>query len=120
MAKVWIEAALNGPWSRARQPGIPVAVEEIVADGIAAADAGAAIVHVHAYDPSTGQQKDEWETYARIIEGIRAKVDMIVYPTIPLAGSDYASANAQRRFAHTGDSYRLPVVRRPDGSARRH
>ena len=27
-------AALNGPWSRARQPGIPVAVEEIVADGI--------------------------------------------------------------------------------------
>ncbi len=103
MSKVWIEAALNGPWSRARQPGIPVAVEEIVADGIAAADAGAAIVHVHAYDPSTGQQKDEWETYARIIEGIRAKVDVIVYPTIPLAGSDYASANAQARFAHTAE-----------------
>ena len=25
----WIEAALNGPWGRERQPGIPVAVEEI-------------------------------------------------------------------------------------------
>jgi len=23
MRKVWIEAALNGPWSRALQPGIP-------------------------------------------------------------------------------------------------
>ena len=91
MNKVWIEAALNGPWGRERQPGIPMTVDEIVADGLAAADAGAAIIHLHAYDPATGRQKDEWETYARIIEGIKAKADVIVYPTIPLAGSDYAS-----------------------------
>ena len=110
MGKVWIEAALNGPWGRERQPGIPVAVEEIVADGIAAADAGAAIVHVHAYDPSTGRQHDTWETYARIIEGIRAKVDVILYPTIPLAGSDYASANAQQRFAHTAELARRGLL----------
>jgi 3-keto-5-aminohexanoate cleavage enzyme len=37
MRKVWIEAALNGGWSRALQPGIPVTVEEIVAEGIACA-----------------------------------------------------------------------------------
>jgi len=103
MNKIWIEAALNGPWGRDRQPGIPVTVEEIVADGLAAAGAGAAIVHLHAYDPATGQQKDEWETYARIIEGIRRKADVIVYPTIPLAGSDYASVNVQRRYAHTAE-----------------
>ena len=109
MAKVWIEAALNGPWGRERQPGIPVAVGEIVADGVAAADAGAAIIHVHAYDASTGRQNDQWETYARIIEGIRAKADVIVYPTIPLAGSDYASANAQQRFAHTAELARRGV-----------
>jgi uncharacterized protein (DUF849 family) len=100
---IWIEAALNGPWGRKRQPGIPVTVDEIVADGLASANAGAAIIHVHAYDPATGLQKDEWETYARIIDGIRAKTDVIVYPTIPLAGSDYASVNAQRRFAHTAE-----------------
>jgi TPR repeat protein len=41
MRKVWIEAALNGGWSRALQPGIPVTVEEIVAEGIACARAGA-------------------------------------------------------------------------------
>ena len=101
MSKVWIEAALNGPWGRERQPGIPVTVDEIIADGVAAADAGAAIIHVHAYDAISGHQDDQWELYARIIEGIRAKADVIVYPTIPLAGSGYASANAQRRFAHT-------------------
>jgi 3-keto-5-aminohexanoate cleavage enzyme len=103
MRKVWIEAALNGPWGRERQPGIPVDIEEIIADGVAAAEAGAAIIHVHAYDVSTGRQRDEWEIYACIIEGIRSKVDAIVYPTIPLAGSDFAAANAERRFAHTAE-----------------
>ena len=72
MSKVWIEAALNGPWGRERQPAIPVTVEEIVAEGLAAADAGAAIIHIHAYDPKTGRQNDQWDTYARIIEEIRA------------------------------------------------
>ena len=45
MRPVWIEAALNGPWGRERQPGIPVTVEEIVADGIACAAAGAGFIY---------------------------------------------------------------------------
>ena len=102
MRKVWIEVALNGPWGRARQPGIPIAEAEIIADGIACAEAGAAIIHLHAYDPATGRQRDDWQIYARIIEGIRARVDALVYPTIPLAGSAYAGAegDAAARFAH--------------------
>jgi 3-keto-5-aminohexanoate cleavage enzyme len=98
--KIWIEASLNGPWGRNRQPNIPVRVEEIVAEGVAVAKAGCAIVHVHAYDEQTGRQRDDWETYARIIEGIRAQADVIVYPTIPLAGSSYAGDRTRRRFAH--------------------
>ncbi|MBC7799945.1 MAG: 3-keto-5-aminohexanoate cleavage protein, partial [Gemmatimonadaceae bacterium] len=98
-----------GPWGRARQPGNPVTVAEIVADGIAAAQAGAAIVHLHAYDDATGRQCDEWPLYARIIEGIRAKVDAIVYPTIPLAGSDYAGSGA-RRFGHAEELARRGLL----------
>ena len=90
MAKVWIEAALNGAWTRERQPAIPISVAEIVADGVAAVKAGAAIVHLHAYDASTGRQRDDYEIYAPIIEGIRAKADAIVYPTLPITGSGYA------------------------------
>ncbi len=107
--KVWIEAALNGPWGRERQPGMPITVEEIVADGIAAAQAGAAIVHLHAYDEATGRQRDEWPLYARIIEGIRAKADVIVYPTIPLAGSEYAGS-AARRFGHAAELARRGLL----------
>ena len=81
---VWLEAALNGPWSRSRQRLIPITVAECVADGIACARAGAAVIHVHAYDPDSGLQNDDAETYVRIIEGIRAVEDVIVYPTLPL------------------------------------
>ena len=101
MQRTWIEAALNGPWSRNRQPGIPDTVDAIVAEGIACAAAGACIVHVHAYDGG-GPQTFDWQVYARIIEGIRAKVDVPVYPSIPSAGIGVGPlpADAWARFAH--------------------
>lgn len=101
--KTWLEVSVNGPWSRDRQPRIPISVKEIVADGIACARAGAAIVHVHAYDEQTGRQKDDADLYIAIIEGIREKEDVIVYPTLPFAGSVDAPQmmTAQMRFAHT-------------------
>ena len=85
MPKIWLEAALNGPWGRKNQPNIPVTVAEVVADGIAAARAGASVIHVHAYNPDTGVQNDSPDIYAAIVEGIRAQVDAIVYPTISSA-----------------------------------
>src|SRR5918992_1411902 len=85
MNKTWLEVALNGSWGKARQPAIPVSVHDIVAQGIACAREGAAIVHVHAYDEASGRQNDSAEVYARIIEGIRERIDCIVYPTIPFA-----------------------------------
>lgn len=98
---IWVEAAINGPWGKERQPGIPIAIEAIVADGIAVVEAGAAIVHLHVYDVETGRQRDDWELYARAIEGIRAKVDAIVYPTIPIMGSAYAGdMHGSGRYTH--------------------
>ena len=101
MRKVWIEAALNGAWSRALQPGIPDTVEAIVAEGVACARAGAAIIHTHAYDGG-GRQTFDWQVYARIIEGIRAAVDVPVYPSFPAALGEggEASRDGASRFAH--------------------
>jgi uncharacterized protein (DUF849 family) len=97
---VWLEVALNGPWARTVQPGIPITVGELIADGIACARAGAAIVHVHAYDERTGRQRDDAETYRRIIEGIREQEDVIVYPTLPVMGGPDAprAMTAPERF----------------------
>ncbi|HUF21954.1 MAG TPA: 3-keto-5-aminohexanoate cleavage protein [Burkholderiales bacterium] len=102
LKKTWIEAALNGPWSRGRQPDAPLSVDELVEQGIACAKAGAAIIHVHAYDESTGRPSDDAQTYARIIEGIRRKVDAIVYPAVPAAGLPGSSElrTPEQRYAH--------------------
>lgn len=99
MRKVWIEAALNGAWSRALQPGIPDTVEAIVAEGVACARAGAAIIHTHAYEGG-GAQTFDWQVYARIIEGIRRQVDVPVYPSIPSDPSDGNEVQGAERFAH--------------------
>jgi 3-keto-5-aminohexanoate cleavage enzyme len=110
--RIWIEAALNGPWTRARQPGIPVSIDEIIADGLACAAEGASIIHLHAYDIETGRQRDEWAIYAAIIEGIKAKADVIVYPTIPIAGSGFAGAefSTSGRFAHLDELAKRGLV----------
>ena len=104
MHRVWIEAALNGPWSRTQQPGIPDTVEAIIAKGLACARASATIIHTHAYDGG-GPQTFLWQVYARIIEGIRAKVDVPAYPSYPAIltaniDASFAVADAAIRFAH--------------------
>lgn len=87
MQKICLEVALNGPWSRSLQPGIPISTSELVAEGIACARLGAAVIHVHVYDENTGRQNDDFDRYRAVIEGIREQEDVIVYPTLPLSGS---------------------------------
>jgi 3-keto-5-aminohexanoate cleavage enzyme len=84
---VWLEVALNGSWTRALQPRAPFSVAQIVEEGVACAKEGAAIVHVHAYD-ERGQPVEDADIYTRIIEGIRARCDAIVYPTFAFTPED--------------------------------
>ena len=97
---VWLEVSLNGPWSRSKQPKIPVLADEIFDDAMRCVDAGVSILHFHAYDPVTGRQRDDYDIYAPIIERIRSKADVICYPTLPFAGSVDAPAplTAAQRF----------------------
>lgn len=101
MKKTCLEVALNGPWSRSLQPLMPITTEALIAEGIACAKLGAAVIHVHVYDPDTGRQREDHDAYARVIEGIRSEIDVIVYPTLPLSGSqDAATPMApEERFA---------------------
>ncbi len=101
MNGTWIEAVINGPWGRERQPGIPTTVEGCIEQGVNCAEAGAAIIHVHAYDREKDEQNDDPDVYARIIEGIREEVDAIVYPTIPPVGMlGDSMISADERYGH--------------------
>jgi uncharacterized protein (DUF849 family) len=97
----WIEAAINGPWGKERQPGSPTTVEECIEQGVACSEAGATIVHLHAFDPEADAQDDDPDVYGRIIEGIRDRTDAIVYPTIPPLGMvGDETITAEERYAH--------------------
>ncbi|KQX51333.1 MULTISPECIES: 3-keto-5-aminohexanoate cleavage protein [Ensifer] len=97
-----IEVALNGPWTRKRQPRIPIAANEIIEDAIACCKAGASVVHFHAYDVETGDQTTELAVIEQIITGIRAETDALIYPAIRyMSNSEAIQANSgKRRYDH--------------------
>ena len=75
---VVISAALTGVLATRDQcPAIPYTPVEIAEEAKRAADAGAAIVHIHARSPEGGP---EWgvETFALILSEVRARTDVMV------------------------------------------
>ena len=78
VSKVIISAALTGVLSTRNQcPAIPYTPKEIAEEAKRAADAGAAIVHIHARTADGGP---DWkgETFAEIFNEVRARTDVIV------------------------------------------
>src|SRR5487761_153865 len=78
MSKVIVTAALTGVLAtRGQCPAIPYTPKEIGEEAKRAADAGAAIVHIHARTPRGGP---DWsvETFAEIFDEVRARTDAIV------------------------------------------
>ena len=56
MSKVIITCAVTGAiHTPSMSPYLPVTPEEIIEASVAAAEAGAAIIHLHARDPVTGK-----------------------------------------------------------------
>lgn len=59
-------------------PYLPVTPEEIVDQSVAAAEAGAAIVHLHARDPDDGRPTNDVAVWQRIVPMIRERSDAII------------------------------------------
>jgi 3-keto-5-aminohexanoate cleavage enzyme len=98
-APVIIEVAMNGGTSRRASPKVPQTIDELVADGIACLDAGAAIVHHHNDDPVLGGSGEHAAApYAEVWRRIRERhPDAIFYPTMAGGGDGIP---IQRRYAH--------------------
>ncbi|MCA9501564.1 MAG: 3-keto-5-aminohexanoate cleavage protein [Myxococcales bacterium] len=96
MEPLIIECALNEQVTRSSTPHVPITTEEIVEDALAAAVAGASIIHFHARDPATGALLHPGtESYRETMRAIRrVDPDVILYPTY---GS---SPTPEERFSH--------------------
>jgi uncharacterized protein (DUF849 family) len=62
-------------------PYLPITPDQIADNAIQAYEAGAAVCHVHARNPETGQPANEMELYRKIITKIKSKCDMVVCTT---------------------------------------
>ncbi|WP_282061302.1 3-keto-5-aminohexanoate cleavage protein [Roseobacter litoralis] len=70
--KVIVTAALTGAiHTPGMSPHLPVTPEQIIAEGRRAAQAGAAILHVHARHPETGQPDQSIEGFGRILPALK-------------------------------------------------
>lgn len=79
MDKLIITAALTGAITVPSQSEhLPYRTEDIIADGIACAEAGASSIHIHARNPETGQPSSDPEIVKEIATGIKAGSDAVV------------------------------------------
>ena len=86
--EVFITCAITGDDSKVtRSPHCAITPVDIAASAVAAARAGAAIVHIHVRDPDTGQFSMETRLYREVVRHIRESgVDVIVNLTCGMGG----------------------------------
>lgn len=78
-AKCIITAALTGGDTIPSQsPYIPITPKEIADEAVRCAEAGSAIVHVHARDPMTGQPTSRIEIFEEILTSIKERSDIVI------------------------------------------
>ena len=123
-SKVFITCAITGSGSsQDRSPHVPRSPKEIAESAIAAAKAGAAIVHCHVRDPETGVPSRDLKLYREVTDRVRdSEVDMVLNLTagmggdmvfgspdrpLPLSNST-DMASAEERVAHIAEC--LPEI----------
>jgi uncharacterized protein (DUF849 family) len=79
MAKVIISCAVTGAiHTPSMSPHLPITPEEIAASSIAAAEAGASIIHLHARDPLTGQPTPDPAVFMQFLPRIKQSTDAVI------------------------------------------
>lgn len=80
--RVVCSCAITGGMSVPSQSAaIPVTPEQIINSAVAAHAAGAAIVHIHVREPTTGKPGSDLGLFKEVLAGIAERCDAIVQPT---------------------------------------
>lgn len=84
----FITCAVTGSGETAdKHPDLPITPAQIAAAAIEAAEAGAAIAHIHVRDPETGKGARDPKLYREVVERIRdSGVDVVINLTAGMGG----------------------------------
>ena len=98
--KVVITCAVTGAiHTPSMSPHLPVTPEEIADAAVGAAEAGAAIVHLHARDPRTGKPDQSPEAFAPFLQVIKQRSDCVI--NLTTGGAPYMTIEERVRPAAT-------------------
>ena len=96
--KVIITCAVTGAiHTPSMSPHLPITADEIASESIAAAEAGAAILHLHPRNPETGQPDQSPEGFAPFLPRIKQATDAVI--NITTGGSPYMSVDERTKPA---------------------
>lgn len=86
--EVIITCALTGAGDTVgRSPHVPVSPAQIASDAVEAANAGAAVVHIHVRNIETGQPSRDVALYREVVERVRdSGVDVVINLTAGMGG----------------------------------
>jgi uncharacterized protein (DUF849 family) len=99
-AKVIITCAITGAiHTPSMSPHLPVTPDEIAAAAIGAAEAGAAIVHLHARDPVNGKPDQSPEAFGRFLSRIKQASGAII--NLTTGGAPYMTVQERVKPAET-------------------
>lgn len=112
MKKTILTAAVTGNLTRPEQhPGLPITPTQIAAAALEAADAGAAIVHLHVRDPETGKGSMRLELYRELVERIREKNERVILNLTTGEGGRFIPSDDDPRVAAAGSTLCAPEKR---------
>ena len=98
MNKVIITCAVTGSiHTPSMSPALPVTAEEIAEAAFEAAEAGAAIVHLHARNPNDGRPDQSPEAFEPVLRSLKQRSDVVL--NLTTGGSPYMSVQERIRPA---------------------
>ncbi len=112
MTKTMLTCAVTGNLTRPEQtPHLPITPEQIAAECLAAAEAGAAVVHVHVRDPKTGAPSMDVELYREVVDRIRRADRELVINLTTGPGGRFVPGADDPRVAAPGTTLLPPLAR---------
>jgi uncharacterized protein (DUF849 family) len=99
--KTILTCAVTGNLTRPDQtPHLPITPEQIASECLAAAEAGAAVVHIHVRDPLTGKPSMEIDHYRDVVDRIRRRrADLVINLTTGPGGRYVPSEDDPKIYA---------------------
>jgi len=110
--KIFITCAVTGNLTTPEQtPHLPITPEEIADACLGAAEAGAAIVHIHVRDPATGKPSMELAYYRDVVERIRARNTQLILNITTGPGGRFVPSPDEPRMPAPGTTLMVPEKR---------